>query len=1022
MPKWFLILICTLLMYDGALGFVLQEPLPQPEYPKRVSYHYDGTLYLNQTVGHELWFSSNGYSTDTKNPVGKNQEPASFSLKEGPAELGFTFFDGSKAIHNVVVDGSAPQSDIVFSNASYFNKDGTSFYGKNLEISLVSQDQYSGIQDIYISINKSQYTPYKGKLDRFDSSREYTIDFYAVDNVGNVEPVQSSHFIVDVVGPTISYSINGPQRLNVLGEDASIRMMAKDDDSEVKEIRYRLNQDDELKYDTPIILNNLTEGTHILSVVSEDNVSNISDTLNYTFYLDNNPPGINFSIDGPIHESNGVTYISSSSRLVLVADDRNSGIDWLKYNINQQGDLDYAGPIALRGESGSYNIAYQSKDVIGNITPLSNQRVYLDNTSPETVYNLQGSYFSEGDQYIISPKTQIMLESLDLESGVEKVNYKVNEGDWQLYSESISFESDGTYRVEFSARDHVGNIEEIQTLYIEIDQSRQFDAISDFTPVARETGSKRYLPEENVMLGAQSLPFYFQIASSPDDTATSYLLHMDVNSKDAAMQFEDEGINYVSLKIGDNNKTFAFKTDDQAPKTDLQLNDALSYLKQDQLIYANDVELTLSAEDAISGVNQILVSEDGGSYQEYSRPLQGFFSEKSYSIRYYATDKVGNEESENLYTFTIDATSPRTRHRVVNNYSGNTLSPHTVMELDATDNLSGISQTFMKIDGGEYRIYDGQFRLSEFDNIVDNMHTLYYYSVDHVGNAESENRYNFRYDNEIPIVTHSWQGNYHNEGDRYYINPETKLVLNANEKNVDIRNIWFSKDNQEAVTYHQPVSIDANGNFIIVYGAEDVVGNKSKATSLQITRDELPPRTGHSYNGTLLNVDSYPIIGRDAEIILSSTDSHSGVQRIIYRLNNGNEIQYNSPISFNASGDTRLSYYSIDQVGNSEETRDISFLVDNTSPEINISYNTSLLSQDSDENLLIEPHTLLSIKAIDNHTDVSSLYYQIDDQEPRLYVNPLTNFRSNEAFILTVTATDLMGNVNTITKKYRVLE
>jgi len=78
-----------------------------------------------------------------------------------------------------------------------------------------------------------------------------------------------------------------------------------------------------------------------------------------------------------------------------------------------------------------------------------------------------------------------------------------------------------------------------------------------------------------------------------------------------------------------------------------------------------------------------------------------------------------------------DTAPPVTTCKISGNINGEWYTGPVAVELTATDDLSGVYQTWYRIDGGAWQLYTGRFQVTG-----DGSHTVEYYSIDQVGNVE----------------------------------------------------------------------------------------------------------------------------------------------------------------------------------------------------------------------------------------------------------------------------------------------
>jgi len=155
---------------------------------------------------------------------------------------------------------------------------------------------------------------------------------------------------------------------------------------------------------------------------------------------------------------------------------------------------------------------------------------------------------------------------------------------------------------------------------------------------------------------------------------------------------------------------------------------------------ADNVTYMPSCADAISGIFSCIteMSYNGGNWTQISmmEGLQTYVMivDGKYEFRTTAIDNASNTNASDIYTTLRDATPPVT----VANLTGEDINLDGVYEssvtvtLNATDTGIGVQVTYYKVDTGNYSIYTSPFNITGTGN-----YTVYYYSVDNLGNTET---------------------------------------------------------------------------------------------------------------------------------------------------------------------------------------------------------------------------------------------------------------------------------------------
>jgi len=131
--------------------------------------------------------------------------------------------------------------------------------------------------------------------------------------------------------------------------------------------------------------------------------------------------------------------------------------------------------------------------------------------------------------------------------------------------------------------------------------------------------------------------------------------------------------------------------------------------------------LTLSVTDrGGTGIVHTKCRQDNTTWTEYTG--QFFLAgDGDHYLEWYSEDNAGNVEAVSWRVLRVDDTAPVT-----------TISPAAPFTLTATDLGCGVNVTKYRIDDGSWTVYTDDFTLAEGE------HTIYYYSVDKLGNVEQE--------------------------------------------------------------------------------------------------------------------------------------------------------------------------------------------------------------------------------------------------------------------------------------------
>ena len=302
-----------------------------------------------------------------------------------------------------------------------------------------------------------------------------------------------------------------------------------------------------------------------------------------------------------------------------------------------------------------------------------------------------------------------------------------------------------------------------------------------------------YVDELGAVFWPVDLPFWIRLSPSPQEDAPSFLLNTIYEAEDdettgrkskqfgtlvpttsggdnitqtdryraSGLALEIQGqqfvrwVNYLTKE----ESLFKFVADGAPPVSTLKLRQAPVFTKEGHTFFGKGLIATLSAEDALSGVQNSFFSVDGVAFERYESELS-LGQEKHYSLRRYAVDHVGYASDPQEALFTVDLTAPTTVHATQRNRIGDTLSTSSLIHLSSEDALSGVQKVYYYFDDeGEAHVYDDKAGII-LSELPDGKHVLYYYGVDQVENREEVREYTFYLDRTPPRVAHSLGGHY----------------------------------------------------------------------------------------------------------------------------------------------------------------------------------------------------------------------------------------------------------------------
>ncbi|TJY42287.1 hypothetical protein E5161_09820 [Cohnella pontilimi] len=166
-------------------------------------------------------------------------------------------------------------------------------------------------------------------------------------------------------------------------------------------------------------------------------------------------------------------YISDPA-VKFTAVDNLSGVAQTEYRLNGGHWTTYTDGIVL-GE-GQHVIDYRSSDNLGNMETVKSISFKSDHTAPATTIAInQAEPKGSGEWY--DADAVVSFDASDALSGVNRTEYRLNQGDWVSYSGPFTL-TEGVYRVEYRSVDLAGNTEPVREETIQVDHTAPAFTIS----------------------------------------------------------------------------------------------------------------------------------------------------------------------------------------------------------------------------------------------------------------------------------------------------------------------------------------------------------------------------------------------------------------------------------------------------------------------------------------------------------------------------------------------------------------
>jgi hypothetical protein len=256
-----------------------------------------------------------------------------------------------------------------------FMLNGREFSSGQAQLKLTALDNKAGVKEIYYSINNGVFKLYEKAVILNSVGGNIQIKSYAVDKVNNKSVVSeesqtASIPYIDLSGPTLSYSLQGPAFITpdtlYISNKTKITLKATDNEAGVSNIKFQIDGKEEQVFSSSFQLEQ--EGMHVIEYTGNDNVDNTnSGTLK--LMVDNSGPNIytrfSTSPKGTLpQDSKQITIYPGFVGLFVSATDIEAGYDHMTYSLNGSKDKPFTG--FLNSFPKNNQVIVKAYDKLGN--------------------------------------------------------------------------------------------------------------------------------------------------------------------------------------------------------------------------------------------------------------------------------------------------------------------------------------------------------------------------------------------------------------------------------------------------------------------------------------------------------------------------------------------------------------------------------------------------------------------------------------------------------------------------------
>lgn len=464
---------------------------------------------------------------------------------------------------------------------------------------------------------------------------------------------------------------------------------------------------------------------------------------------------------------------------------------------------------------------------------------------------------------------------------------------------------------------------------------------------------------------------------------------------------------------------FELYADGTAPVSILQISEAPLF-KDDKntLFYGKGLDIGIKSTDAVSGVDKIFFKLQD-SLASYSQKL-GFAQAGDFDLQYFANDRVGNEEAEKSYKFTVDVGAPATalgtsgdKHKAI--YAGN-----VSINLTPKDDRAGVAYTKYRLDGGDFKPYSSKLLASA---MPDGDHFIEYFSEDRVKNLEATIAHKFQVDKTPPSIVPEIFGDQHQNRGRIFISTRSRVKFNVNDAIAGLDRVVYSVDGGEEIIFNDPFELEkTQGKHLVKYKAIDRVKNEtlgsfddSYGRGTGLAMDVVPPLAMHEFIGPQYFSNDTLFVNSLSRIAIKASDKDTGIKMLGFKIGDNKGQYYKTPFGLDgADGSIAVNYFATDMANNRMEN-DFVVKLDNTPPKVFYDFGIKAYADmktpaaQAGENPSFPSGVMVYLAATDAMTNVKTIYYRIDGGPEQVYAAPFS-VKAVGAHSLKIRAVDVLDN------------
>ena len=243
------------------------------------------------------------------------------------------------------------------------------------------------------------------------------------------------------------------------------------------------------------------------------------------------------------------------------------------------------------------------------------------------------------------------------------------------------------------------------------------------------------------------------------------------------------------------------------------------------------------------------------------------------------------------------------------------------------------------------------------------------------------------------------------KGNVVYYGRDLSITFKEYDAQSGVKQSYWSLNGSAWNTGESKFEERESGDYTFAYYSVDNVNNYTDPDDISFIYDKTAPAT------TLLKTpEGTYVFGPKTKVQFDVEENHSGVKATYFRMDGVEFIEAKEDQIMPSElkdGEYNLAYYSIDNVGNGEDSKSESVYLDKIAPETTLS---ATPSYEDGSLLYIAPGSELTLQATDNKAGVRDIYFTTRGYSNEVYTEPFSLENYHGSSLISYRADDIVDN------------